>query len=90
MLLLYPFLETMKILLDVDLALDSPPLELETVAPRRDSFLVRGVRGWRVRGWRVRGRGPRHGPMEAGGERREGRALSPDGVQPALQMAGTV
>lgn len=77
---LYPFLETVKILLDVDLALDSPPLELETVAPGRDSFLVRGVRGW----------GPRHGPMEAGGKRREGRAWSHDGVQPGLQMAGTV
>lgn len=38
----YPFLLTVIVLLDVDLALDSSPVELETVVPGRQLFLVLG------------------------------------------------
>ena len=38
----YPFLLTVTVLLDVDLALDSSPVELETVVPGRQLFLVLG------------------------------------------------
>lgn len=42
-LLQYPFVETVTVLRDVDLALDSSPVELETVVPGRLLFLVLGI-----------------------------------------------
>ena len=56
----YPFLETVTVLLDVDLSLDLSPVELETVVPGRLFCLVLGSQ--------VLGE-PAMGPWKGDGER---------------------